>query len=164
MTEKRISESINVRINVGNFQHIQITKYAEKTITYESAEEMVKKEDELTEELLANLIRNMKTIPSRLGKTTNAVVEVEESIIKVIPEWLEESPIPNLAKDVHEKYVDEQKEEKDSAVEPEVKEEAPAKAPEAQAAPVEPPVTTPSTSTELEDFDDLFDEEDPLSK
>ena len=92
MSKKRIAETINVRINVGNFQHIDITKYAEKEIEYNSQEEMIKKEDELTDELLDNLIRNMRTIPEKLGKKTNAVVEFEGAVQKKIPEWLEKNP------------------------------------------------------------------------
>jgi len=117
MTEKKIAECINVRVNVGNYQHIELTKYAEKTISYNNEEEMVRKEDELTEELVANLIRNMRRIPERLGKDTTAVIEVEESIAKVIPEWLQNGDVPNLANKAltgHNKTVAEQKEERDS--------------------------------------------------
>lgn len=117
MTEKKIAECINVRVNVGNYQHIELTKYAEKTISYNNEEEMVRKEDELTEELVANLIRNMRRIPERLGKDTAAVIEVEESIAKVIPEWLQNGDVPNLANKAltgHNKTVAEQKEERDS--------------------------------------------------
>lgn len=117
MTEKKIAECINVRVNVGNYQHIELTKYAEKTISYNNEEEMVRKEDELTEELVANLIRNMRRIPERLGKDTTAVIEVEESIAKVIPEWLQNGDVPNLANKAltgHNETVAEQKEERDS--------------------------------------------------
>ena len=88
--EKKIAETVSVRINVGNYQHIEISKYAEKKIEYNNEEEMKKQEDQLTDELIANLVRNMKTIPEKLGKKTDAVVAVEESIIKAIPKWLEE--------------------------------------------------------------------------
>jgi len=96
MNEKKIAECINVRINVGNYQHIDITKYAEKVISYETKEEMILKEDELTQDLLDNVIRNMRTIPSRLGKETEAVDKYEDSIKKSIPEWLANDPIPNI--------------------------------------------------------------------
>jgi len=95
--EKKIAETVSVRINVGNYQHIEISKYAEKKIEYNNEEEMKKQEDQLTDELIANLVRNMKTIPEKLGKKTDAVVAVEESIIKAIPKWLEEQPEPNIA-------------------------------------------------------------------
>jgi len=104
MAEKRIAETLNVRINLGNFQHIELTKYAEKKIEYESNEEMQKKEDELTDELLSNTIRSMRRIPERLGKKTNAVAEVEERIIKEIPRWLEDEPEPNIANEAKEKH------------------------------------------------------------
>jgi hypothetical protein len=45
MSKKRIiSESINVRINVGNFQHIELVKQAQEEITYDNEEERVELE------------------------------------------------------------------------------------------------------------------------
>ena len=117
MTEKKIAECVSVRINVGNYQHIELTKYAEKTISYQNEKEMIQQEDQLTEELLTNLVRNMRLIPERLGKDTKAVVEVEESIAKTIPEWLKNGEVPNIAnkaKDSFNRVVAEQKEQKDS--------------------------------------------------
>ena len=102
MDEKKIATSIDVLINVGNYEHIQITKYSEKKITYETPEEMVKKEDEFTSELTSDIIRTMRGLPERLGKKTDAVVVIEEKIQKKIPEWLANNPVPNLAKDKFE--------------------------------------------------------------
>jgi len=158
MTEKKIAECINVRVNVGNYQHIELTKYAEKTISYNNEEEMVRKEDELTEELVANLIRNMRRIPERLGKDTAAVIEVEESIAKVIPEWLQNGDVPNLANKAltgHNKTVAEQKEERDSHNIVEDKKEVLAVSSEEE--PKE--VVAKKTDNEL---DDLFDGDDDL--
>jgi len=107
MEEKKIAETINIRINLGNFNHIDITKYAEKKITYETKEEMVQKEDELTDELLVNIIRNMRTIPEKLGKKTNAIAEVEDRIVVGI----EKSEVVNPALKIHDKKIAEQKEE-----------------------------------------------------
>ena len=114
--EKKISEAINIRINLGDFQHIDITKYAEKVISFDTKEEMVIKEDELTSELIDNLLRNIRTIPERLGKKTEAIAVVEEKISKRIPAWLEEAGEPNIAntsKKVHDKVVSEQKKDLD---------------------------------------------------
>ena len=47
MSKKKIAETINVRINVGNYQHIELTKYAEEEIEYSSTEELQSKEDSL---------------------------------------------------------------------------------------------------------------------
>jgi hypothetical protein len=88
MPDKKIASSLNVRINVGNYQHIELTKYAEKSIAYDTKEDMVAKENELTEELLSDMIRSMRTIPERLGKKTNAVQEIEERITVSIPEFM----------------------------------------------------------------------------
>ena len=41
MEEKKIATSVDLLINVDRFEHLQITKYSEKKITYESQEEMV---------------------------------------------------------------------------------------------------------------------------
>jgi hypothetical protein len=97
MSEKKIAECVKVLINLGNYQNIEIAKYAEKVITYETEEEMIKKEDELTVELTNNMFRNMKKIPDQLGKKTEAPKDVEDRIKKIIPEWLTAAPVPNLA-------------------------------------------------------------------
>lgn len=105
MTERKISECINVRINVGNYQHIELTKYAEESIEYSSAEERIKKEDQLRDELVSSLIRSMKAIPEKLGKGIEAAIEVEESIKKAIPEWLENGAVPNIANGAKKNYI-----------------------------------------------------------
>jgi len=99
MQEKRIAETLTIRISLGpqTYEHIELTKYAEKKITYETQEEMIKAEDELTDELLVDMIRSMRRIPERLGKSGVTTVEVEERISKRIPKWLEENPVPNIA-------------------------------------------------------------------
>jgi len=97
MQEKKIATSVDLLINVGQYEHLQITKYAENKIEYESQEEMVKKEDQLTDELVADVIRTMRGLPEKLGKKTEAVSAIEEKIIKKIPGWLENNPVPNLA-------------------------------------------------------------------
>lgn len=97
MQEKKIATSVDLLINVGQYEHLQITKYAETKIEYESKEEMVKKEDQLTDELVADVIRTMRGLPEKLGKKTEAVSAIEEKIIKKIPGWLENNPIPNMA-------------------------------------------------------------------
>jgi len=97
MSTRKIAECINVRINVGNFQHIELTKYAEEEIEFSSNEERTKKEDALRDDLVVSLIRSMKAIPERLGKGIESAIQVEESIQKAIPEWLANSPIPNIA-------------------------------------------------------------------
>jgi len=120
--EKRIATSVDVLINVAKFEHIQITKYGERKITYDTQEEMIEKEDELTGELIEDILRTMKKIPEKLGKTTNAVVEIEEKIKKALPQWLNEGEEPNiadgianLAKKTHNKNVAKQKDEQEQA-------------------------------------------------
>ena len=115
MEEKRIAETLTIRISLGpqTYEHIELTKYAEKKITYETPEEMIKKEDELTDELLVDMIRSMRRIPERLGKKGVETVEVEERIAKRIPKWLEENPVPNIAGTAeikHHQAVERQKE------------------------------------------------------
>lgn len=106
MAKKKISECIKVLINVGNYQNIEIAKYAETEIEYGSKEEMVKMEDELTSDLIDNIIRNMKTIPDRLGKKIDVVEKFEDSVKKSIPEWLNSSPVQNLANSAQKLSVD----------------------------------------------------------
>ena len=97
MSEKKIAECVKVLINLGNYQNIEIAKYAEKVITYETKEEMIEKEDELTVELVNNIVRNMKRIPEQLDKKTDAPKDVEDRMKKTIPAWLTAAPVPNLA-------------------------------------------------------------------
>ncbi len=97
MSQRKISECINVRINVGNYQHIELSKYAEETVEYSSKEELIQKEDSLRDDLIASVIRSMKAIPERLGKGVEAAIDVEESIKKAIPSWLENGAVPNIA-------------------------------------------------------------------
>jgi hypothetical protein len=165
MTEKKIAECINIRINVGNYQHIELTKYAEKTISYQNEKEMIQQEDQLTEELLINLIRNMRRIPERLGKETKATVEVEESIAKTIPEWLKNGDVPNIAnkaKDSFDRVKAEQKEQKDSqdvlksADKTDKKSTKPEETDKVANEDVEEVTSSPSAT---DDFD-LFDDED----
>lgn len=130
MSERKISECISIRINVGNYQHIELTKYAEEQIEYSTPKERMEKEDELRDDLVASIVRSMKAIPEKLGKGIEAAIEVEESIKKAIPEWMEKEAVPNLANTAKKKEIQneaEQKEQKDKAEDnlSEVLEEAP---------------------------------------
>ena len=97
MEEKKIATSVDILINVGSYEHIQITKYAEKKITYSSPEDMIKQEDLLTEELTNDIIRTMRALPNKLGKKTSANTAIEEKISKKIPEWMQNNIEPNIA-------------------------------------------------------------------
>jgi hypothetical protein len=104
MEEKKIATSVDLLINVGQFEHIQITKYAEKKISYDSQEDMIKQEDELTSDLVNDVIRTMRTLPEKLGKKTNAVSAIEEKIQKKIPAWLDSNEVPNIANGAQKQY------------------------------------------------------------
>ncbi len=119
MAKRKISECLNVRINVGNYQHIELTKYAEEEIEYSSKEDLVSKEDSLRDDLISSMIRSMKSIPERLGKGVESAQEVEQSIKKAIPEWLANGHVPNIANNAKKsdiKICSEQKANKDSSV------------------------------------------------
>lgn len=119
MSKRKISECINVRIAVGNFQHIEITKYAEEEIEFSSSKERLEKEDALRTDVVENLIRSMKAIPERLGKGIENAIEVEEAIKKKLPEWLANNPIPNVANGaikINDKIVLKQRAAKDEAI------------------------------------------------
>ena len=104
MEEKKISTSIEILIRVADFESIRIAKYAEKKIVYETNDERIKKEDEFDSELVGDIVRCMRGLPDKLGKKTiTPVAAIEEKIVKKIPEWLANNPIPNLAKDSAEK-------------------------------------------------------------
>lgn len=94
---RKIADCINVRINLGNYQHIELVKYAEETIEYSNDEERIEKENKLTSELFNSLIRTMQSIPKSLNKDAASIQVVEESIKNKIPEWLANGPVPNIA-------------------------------------------------------------------
>jgi len=121
MSKRKVAVSHNIRVNVGNYQHIDSTFYAEEEIEYSNEQELLAAQDKLNDDVVLYLIRSLNALPERLGKDTNAVQEVEESIKKAIPEWLEKDPIPNMAnkaKTNHQKVVSEQKQSKDKEVAP----------------------------------------------
>ncbi len=97
MSNRKISECICLRINVGNFQHIELTKYAEESIDFLNDEDRVVKEDQLTIDLVASLKRSLNLITTNLGKGVAEAQEVENVVVKKIPEWLNNNPIPNIA-------------------------------------------------------------------
>lgn len=118
MSKRKISECINIRINVGNYQHIELVKYAEEEIEFSSVAERQQKEDQLRDDLVQSMIRSMKAIPEKLGKGIENAVEVEQSIKKAIPEWMEKGGVPNIAnnaKKIEIKTAAEQKDTKDKA-------------------------------------------------
>ena len=102
MGNRVISESINIRINVGNYQHIEIVKQAQEEISFKNESERISLENSLTNDLVDSLIRSMKAVPERLGKGVPNAQELEESISKAIPEWLDGNP-PNLINSTKEK-------------------------------------------------------------
>ena len=97
MTEKKIGTCVKVLVNVGNYQNIEIAKYAETTITYESQEEMVSQEDKQTKEVLESLKRDMKKTPEELGKYEDKIEAFNNLTAKKMPTWLGEGAIPNIA-------------------------------------------------------------------
>ena len=118
MSKRKIAECINIRINVGNYQHIELVKYAEEEIEYTSDADRQQKEDALRDDLISSVKRSMKAIPEKLGKGIENAVEVEQLIKKAIPEWLANGPVPNMAntaKKTEVRVAAEQKEQKDKA-------------------------------------------------
>ena len=115
--ERKISKCINVRVNVGNYQHIELTEYAEEKIEYSSKEELREKEQSLMDDLTGSLFADINLISSKLdGKgnlqgTVQKTQQLKESIFKKLPEWIANTPEPNIANkslDSHEKNVIEQ--------------------------------------------------------
>lgn len=105
MSEKKIATAIDILINVDRFEHIQITKYAEKKIEYETEEDRIAAEDALTAEVVEDGIRSLKIISDTMGgKTVEPTQAIMEKIRKKMPTWLEEGPAPNLANLADDKF------------------------------------------------------------
>ena len=115
---------------------------------------MIAKEDKLTEELIENIVRNMRRIPEKLGKETNGVSDVEERITKVIPDFMKGAEEPNLAK---KKVVQSEAEEKSN----EEKKKASSQEKEIADLVEEDPVKSEKSDADLfsDDGDDLFSDE-----
>ena len=101
MAQKKIATGVKVLIKVAEFESIEIAKYSETTIEFDSQENMVAQEEEHNADVVNDLIRSMRELPDRLGKKTNAVTKIEASIEGAIPKWLNENPIPNIADGVN---------------------------------------------------------------
>lgn len=93
---RKISDCINLRITLGNYQHIEFVKYAEEAIEYNSADERKRKEDELRNDLVDSLIRTIRETSEKF-KSTGQVTQVESAIKQKLPQWLEENYVPNIA-------------------------------------------------------------------
>jgi hypothetical protein len=165
METKKIAQTINVRINIGNYQHIELSKYAEKEISYEDNEGMTSQEDELTAELMDSLSRDMGIIPSKFKVSEAVVEETKESIGKALPDWMKGNEEPNLAKQSNIKVEAEEKANQDEikAKEEVADDEADALLGEAETkeetkeeAKPEPEETKSNDDDELFDEDDLF--------
>ena len=110
--KRKISACLNVRINVGNYQHIELVNHAEEEIEFGNDAERITKEDQLFSDLATYIVRAMRSIPAKLGKGIENAQQVEEAIQKAIPDWLAKGPVPNIANQprvVAEKVAAEQK-------------------------------------------------------
>lgn len=95
--EKKIATSVEVLIKVAEFESIRLTKYGESKIEYDSSEDMIKKEDRLNAEVVADLVRSVKNLPEQFPKAVGKVEGFGDKINKKIPEWLENGTEPNIA-------------------------------------------------------------------
>lgn len=96
--KRKIAESINLRINIGNYQHIELVKYAEEEIEYANDKERVDAEKSLTNDLVDSLNNSIEIITEKTGRGRKEVIEVEQSLLKAVPEWLNDKNVPNIAK------------------------------------------------------------------
>lgn len=122
--KRRISSCVNVRIRAGDYQHIEVVKYAEEEVEYTSIEDLKAKEDALNDDVVDCLFRSLNSTAARLGQGKAQAIEVEETLSKAIPAWLANDPVPNIAngaKKILNTVGDKQKAEKDKATEAEKK-------------------------------------------
>lgn len=109
MSEKKIATSIDILVNVDRYEHIEITKYGERIIQYDTDEKRIIEEDKLTKEIMEDGLRSLDIIAKTIGgKTTEPVNAIKDKIRKKIPTWLEEESEPNLAnlaESQHKKHV-----------------------------------------------------------
>jgi len=95
---KKIATSIDILINVGRFEHIQVTKHGEADIEFENDDQRIKLEDQLTTETIEDGSRSLQIIVDVLGgKMEMPMKSIADKISKRIPTWLEDKNVPNLA-------------------------------------------------------------------
>lgn len=94
--KRKIAGSVNIRINLGNYSHVEVIKYAEQEIEFANDQERIEKEDALDKDVIENVYRSLKFSTEKIGKGEAVSAEVEETLKKTIPAWLENNPIPNL--------------------------------------------------------------------
>jgi len=119
MSKRKIADCVNIRIRVGDFEHIEVVKYAEEEIEYTDAQDRIAKEDALTNSLVDSVMRSLMSIPERLKKGKTQAIEVEQKIMKAIPAWLANEPVPNIANGAKKAFnteVDKQQKEKEKAI------------------------------------------------
>jgi len=118
-TKRKIADCLDVRVSLGNFNWIQFTKYGEEEIEFSSDKERIQKEEALRDNLIDRLLRDMGETTKRIGVGVKEVKQVEETITKKIPEWLEKSPVPNIANKAltHEIQVEEKQADEKQKVE-----------------------------------------------
>lgn len=104
MPKKRIATSVDALINVDRYEHLQVTKYAEREIEYTSEEDMIAQEDQLTDELLADITRSLNKVPEKWGKSGVPIKDFEEKVQKKLPAWLEGNAIPNIANNAEKQF------------------------------------------------------------
>jgi len=103
--EKKIATSVEALIKVAQYESIRITKYGETKIEYDSVEEMSRKEDELSSQVISDLERCLRKLPERFSKAPDTIVEnFGDRIDKKIPEWLKNEPEPNIANRAKESH------------------------------------------------------------
>jgi len=105
MLKRKIADCIDVLVNLGPFNHIQFTKYAEEEIEFDNDEERIAKEDSLRNDLVTRLLRDMDATTKMVGKGIAEVQKVEEAITEKIPEWLSNDPLPNIANVAKKKHI-----------------------------------------------------------
>jgi len=117
--KRKISGCVNCRIRAGDYQHIEVVKYAEEEIEYSSKDDLKAQEDALNDDLIDCMLRSLTKTAERLGQGKAQAIEVEETLSTAIPEWLANDPVPNIAngaKKVLNTIADKQKSEKDKAL------------------------------------------------
>ena len=108
MAEKKIAECVKVLINLGNFSNITVAKYDERTISYDTEEERLEKEQQHSRELIEGVIRVVRDVPhelqldnpevaEKLKIDPNALEKVEDRMTKEMPKWLGDEDVPNIA-------------------------------------------------------------------
>ena len=71
MSKRKIAESLNIRIRTGDFQHIEMVKYAEEEIEYQDETQLNERIDHLNKKINTQMKKSVEYLQEKYWGITN---------------------------------------------------------------------------------------------